>query len=55
MRHEYVEQNRSGDHICYISNLEKLQAHYPGWGITKDLKTTFEEIHQSWLKRSARN
>ena len=55
MRHEYVDQNRSGDHICYISNLEKMQAHYPGWGITKDLKTTFEEIHQSWLKRSARN
>ena len=47
MRHEYVEQNRSGDHICYISNLEKMQAHYPGWGITKDLKTTCEKIHQS--------
>ena len=53
MRHEYVDQNRSGDHICYISNLEKMQAHYPGWGITKDLKTTFEEIHQSWSRRAA--
>ena len=53
MHYEYVDQNRSGDHICYISNLEKMQAHYPGWGITKNLKTTFEEIHQSWLKRSA--
>lgn len=53
MHHEYVEQNRSGDHICYISSLQKMQAHYPGWGITKNLKTTFEEIHQSWVKRSA--
>jgi CDP-paratose 2-epimerase len=53
MQFEYVDQNRSGDHICYISNLEKMQAHYPGWGITKNLKITFEEIHQSWLKRSA--
>ena len=51
MRHEYVDQNRSGDHICYISNLEKMRAHYPGWGITKDLKTTFQEIHDAWSKR----
>lgn len=51
MRHEYVDQNRSGDHICYISNLEKMRAHYPGWGISKDLKTTFQEIHDAWCKR----
>jgi CDP-paratose 2-epimerase len=52
MRHEYVDQNRSGDHICYISNLRKMRAHYPGWDITKDLRTTFAEIHQSWVKRT---
>lgn len=52
MQHEYVEQNRQGDHICYISNLDKMKAHYPGWTITKDLKTTFQEIHQSWLART---
>jgi CDP-paratose 2-epimerase len=55
MRHEYLDQNRQGDHICYISNLEKMKAHYPGWSITKDLPTTFREIHESWLKRSAGN
>lgn len=53
MRHEYVDQNRAGDHICYISNLEKMHAHYPGWGITKNLKTTFQEIHDAWCRRSA--
>jgi CDP-paratose 2-epimerase len=53
MRHEYVDQNREGDHICYISSLRKMKAHYPGWGITKDLKTTFAEIHQAWTERSA--
>ena len=51
MNHEYVDQNRAGDHICYISNLDKLKAHYPGWGITKDLKTTFGEIHDAWVRR----
>jgi CDP-paratose 2-epimerase len=51
MKHEYVEQNRSGDHICYISNLAKMRAHYPQWNITRDLRTTFEEIHNSWIAR----
>jgi CDP-paratose 2-epimerase len=52
MKHEYVEQNRQGDHICYISNLDKMKTHYPSWGITKDLKTTFQEIYHSWLART---
>ena len=51
MKHEYMDQNRAGDHICYISNLDKMKAHYPGWGITKDLKTTFMEIHDAWFRR----
>jgi len=51
MKHEYVDQNRSGDHICYISNLAKMKAHYPGWEITKNLRTTFEEIHAAWVNR----
>jgi len=51
MQSEYVDQNRAGDHICYISNLQKMKLHYPGWGITKDLKTTFVEIHDAWVRR----
>jgi CDP-paratose 2-epimerase len=51
MKHEYVEQNRQGDHICYISNLDKLKAHFPGWDITKSLKQTFMEIHDAWFQR----
>jgi CDP-paratose 2-epimerase len=53
MKHEYVDQNRQGDHICYISNLTKMKAHYPGWQITKDLRTTFEEIYHSWVVRQS--
>ena len=51
MRYQYSDQNRSGDHMCYISDLSKMKAHYPAWGITKDLNTTFVEIHDSWSKR----
>jgi CDP-paratose 2-epimerase len=52
MIYEYVDQNRAGDHICYISDLTKMRTHYPSWNISKDLKTTFEEIHQAWLERN---
>lgn len=51
MRYIYSEENRSGDHICYISDLTKMKAHYPNWSITKDLKTTFQEIYDSWVLR----
>ena len=53
MRYQYSEQNRSGDHICYISDLSKMRAHYPGWNITKPLQTVFEEIVESWERRLA--
>ena len=52
MIYEYSDQNRQGDHICYISDLSKMKNHYPNWGITKNLQTTFEEIHLSWLNRN---
>ncbi len=51
MVYEYDEKNRIGDHICYISDLSKMKKHYKNWTITKNLKTTFEEIAQSWDHR----
>lgn len=47
MNSEYVDQNRSGDHICYISDLTKLKTHYPNWSITKTLTDIFSEIVQA--------
>jgi CDP-paratose 2-epimerase len=53
MSYEYVDRNREGDHICYISDLRKIRAHYPDWDITKKLDDVFAEIHQSWETRSS--
>ena len=53
MRHEYVETARQGDHICYISDLSKLRAHYPGWDITVPLSRILEEIVDGWRQRAA--
>jgi CDP-paratose 2-epimerase len=52
MIYEYVDKNREGDHICYISDLSKMKSHFPNWNITKNLQQTFEEIHESWFKRN---
>jgi CDP-paratose 2-epimerase len=51
MKYSYSPVNRIGDHICYISNLSKMRAHYPQWDITKDLDTTFREIYEAWAVR----
>jgi CDP-paratose 2-epimerase len=40
----YVDENRKGDHICYISDLRKFRSHYPNWRLTKSLDATLEEI-----------
>jgi CDP-paratose 2-epimerase len=49
--YEYVGENRSGDHICYISNLSKMRSHYPAWDISKSLDDIFFEIYESWCQR----
>lgn len=51
MQFEYVDKNREGDHICYISDLAKCRAHFPEWDITVPLQQVFEEICASWKKR----
>ena len=51
MVYDYSDQHRSGDHICYISDLSKMKAHYPQWDISKSLEDIFQEIYESWMQR----
>jgi len=44
VRYEYIDQNRIGDHICYISNLKRFRTHYPDWSITRSLKSIVVEM-----------
>jgi CDP-paratose 2-epimerase len=43
----YKEENRSGDHIWWISDVSKFQSHYPEWKYKYDLRATLEEIHKA--------
>jgi len=44
VRWRYTDAARRGDHICYISNLGKLRAHFPQWKITRSLEMIVDEI-----------
>jgi CDP-paratose 2-epimerase len=40
----YAESNRIGDHIWWISNIQKFKDHYPDWQLTYTIKDILEEI-----------
>ena len=49
MRWSYVDENRRGDHICYISNLDRLTHDYPDWTITRSLDDIVAELEAAGL------
>jgi len=49
----YAEENRSGDHIWYISDVRKFQSHYPGWAYKYQLRGILEEVLEANTKRNA--
>jgi CDP-paratose 2-epimerase len=53
MRWVYDQQNRSGDHICYYSDLRKMRAHYPKWDISISLQDCLAGIVSAWRERMA--
>jgi len=44
---EYDQQNRSGDHIWYVSDVRKFQSHYPNWRYQYNTDAIIEEICRS--------
>jgi len=41
---EYDDENRSGDHLWYISDVSKFKSHYPDWDYTYDNDKIIEEL-----------
>ena len=50
-RYRYLDQPRSGDHICYYSDLRKMREHYPQWEIRHPLRDTIAAIVTAWQSR----
>jgi len=49
LKYEMQEQNRVGDHICYISDLSKLRSHFPQWRLEYDLHRIIEELVRRYV------
>jgi CDP-paratose 2-epimerase len=44
LEYNLLEQNRTGDHICYISDISKIRACYPRWQMQYDLPRILSEM-----------
>ncbi len=51
MNFEYVEENRVGDHICYMSDLTKMRSHFPHWNLSISLDDIFEQVYLAWTEK----
>jgi CDP-paratose 2-epimerase len=49
LKYELKEQNRVGDHICYISDLAKLREHFPQWRPKYDLRCMIEDLVRRYV------
>lgn len=41
----YVDDNRIGDHIWWISDISKFKSHFPGWDLSKNVKDILYDIY----------
>jgi CDP-paratose 2-epimerase len=46
MNWTYVDENRRGDHIWWISDLRRFQSHYPHWKMEYDVPKILGEIYE---------
>jgi len=47
----YIDNNRIGDHIWWVSDIRRFQSHYPEWKITYNIRATLAEIHDAVCSR----
>ncbi|MBP2294293.1 NAD-dependent epimerase/dehydratase family protein [Azospirillum rugosum] len=50
----YSETNRVGDHIWWISDTRRFQAHYPDWSLTYGIDRILTEMHGEMAERWGR-
>lgn len=47
--YEYVENNRSGDHIWYISDVSKFKKHHPEWNYEYNIDDILEDMCKQYM------
>ena len=51
MNYSYQKANRIGDHIWWISSVEKFKSHYPDWSYKYDLNEILSQIYTEMTQR----
>lgn len=47
----YVDDNRIGDHVWYVSDVSRFQSHYPEWRLTWNVQDILREIYGANVER----
>ena len=51
MNWHYSDQNRIGDHVWWISDVNRFRADYPEWRFTYDIRSILREIFDATAER----
>jgi CDP-paratose 2-epimerase len=54
MNYSYKEENRSGDHIWWISDVSKFINHYPEWTWQFGLRDCLQQIYAGLINRNSK-
>lgn len=46
--YEYIDTNRVGDHIWWISDVSKFKSHYPAWDYKYGIEETLKQIYHNY-------
>ena len=49
LEYSYVEDNRIGDHIWWVSDVRKFQSHFPAWQYRYGIPEILREIHDACI------
>ena len=55
LQYTYIDVNRSGDHIWYISDVRNFQSHFPEWQYKYNLQDIIEDIYNAQVAREGLN
>ena len=47
LNYEYVDKNRIGDHIWWISDVSKFKSNYPSWDYKFGIEETIKQIYEA--------
>ncbi len=55
LNYTITENNRIGDHIWYVSDVDKFKSHYPAWELTYDIPTILAEMIKNAEEKLLKN